>query len=540
MAFASIYIPNFMLQAALFAEPDCRAHAVALLDGVPPLRNVVAVNDSAQRAGVKEGMTESRATQFCEVKIIYRSHSCEELLHSTLLQIAWSISPRIEDTAADNIVVDLAGLNDIFGSNQNIADELTRRVSEIGLLAQVAIAANIEAALHASRGFPGIIIIPPGQESTVLGRLPVRVLYPSAEIQETLERWGVTTCAELAALPILQLSERLGQEGVRLHEFALGTSARSLRRLANSTMRFEEQIELEDAVEELEPLSFLLGRLLDQLCARLQAHTLAVCAIQLRFTLGDAFQPPPQERRAAFVAEASRAVYEKTLRLPVPMRDSKLLLNLLRLQLQADPPPASVLAISLIAEPAQRRSLQGDLFQRASIDPEKLELILAKLSNLAGGSNVGSPEILDTHRPGAFRMNRFAFAPNAEKQRRNGTAKTANLQIEPARARRNSILAFRNFRPKWLVKIEAREGRPVHIYFRGMRGRIVAASGPWRTSGDWWREEAWSHDEWDVQICFDSNAAFMNRNSHFGPPDGLFRIYYDDLRHNWFVSGRYD
>lgn len=539
MAFASIYVPKFMLQAALCAEPGCRGHAVALLDGIPPLHNVVAVNDSAQQSGVKKGMTESQAAQFVGVKIICRSSSCEELLHSKLLQLGWSISPQIEDTALDTIIIDLAGLNSVFGSNHNIADELIRRASEIGLFAHVAIAANIEAALHASRGFSGITIISPGQESAVLGRLPVCVLSPSAEVQETLERWGVGTCAELAALPALQLSERLGQEGVRLHEFARGASTRSMR-LASSEIRFEEQIELEDAVEELEPLSFLLGRLLDQLCARLQAHALAACIIQLRFTLGDAFQPPPLERGAAFVAKTVPPVYGKILHLPVPMRDSKLLLNLLRLQLQADPPSASVRAISLTAEPARRRSLQGDLFRRNSMEPEKLELILAKLSNLVGSSNVGSPEILDTHRSGAFRMNRFGFFSNETKSRRNVVSKKSDSQIEPAPMLLKLTLAFRNFRPEWLAKIGVCENRPVYIHFRGMRGTIVAASGPWRTSGDWWREEAWSHDEWDVHICFDSHAAFMNCDSYFDAQDGLFRIYYDGLRRNWFVSGRYD
>lgn len=539
MAFASIYVPNFMLQAALFSELALRGHAIALLDGIPPLRSVVAVNDPAQQEGVTEGMTESQAAQFCGVKIVYRSRSCEGLLHSKLLHICLSISPRIEDAAADNIIIDLAGLNSIFGSNQNIADELTRRASEVGLLVHVAIAANIAVAIHASRGFPGITSIPAGQESKVLRCLPVRVLSPSAEIQETLERWGVSTCEELAALPVLQLSERLGQEGVRLHEFARGASVRSLV-LAKSEMHFEEQIELENAVEELEPLSFLLGRLLDQLCARLQAYTLAASAVHFRFTLGDAFQPLPLDRAAASVAKFAPAVYEKTLHLPVPMRDSKLLLHLLRLQLQADPPPASVLAISLVAEPARWRSLQGDLFQRSSIDPEKLELTIARLSNLVGSSNVGLPEILDTHRPGAFRINRFDFAPTAETTRRDGAAKTAEPQIEPAWVQRRPALAFRNYRPELLAKIEVRENCPVHIHFRGMHGKVVAASGPWRSSGDWWDEEAWSHDEWDVQICFDSTVTFMDRDFLNGTQDGLFRIYYDGLRRNWFVSGRYD
>lgn len=540
MAFASIYVPNFMLQAVLFSEPDFIGHAVALLDGIPPLRNVVAVNDSAQQAGVKEGMTESQVAHFCDVKIVYRSHPCEELLHAKLFHICWSISPRIEDTSIDTIILDLVGLNSVLGSEQNIADELMHRASNIGLLVHVAIAANIEAALHAARGFPGITIIPSGQESKILASLPVRFLSPSPEIQETLERWGVSTCAELAALPVRQLSERLGQEGVRLHEFASGASVRSLV-LAESKIRFEEQIELENAVEELEPLSFMLGRLLDQVCARLQAHALAACAIRLQFTLGDAFQPPPLDRTATSVANFAPAVYKKTLHLPVPMQDPKLLLNLLRLQLQADPPSASVLAISLVAEPARRRSLQGGLFQRNSIDPEKLELTIARLSNLVGSSNVGSPEILDTHRSGAFRMTRFTFTSNENKEDRQNRLGQLHLQIEPAAPPppRKQLLTLRDFRPEWLAKIDVHENRPFHIHFRGMRGTIVAASGPWRTSGDWWRDEAWFHDEWDVQIRSDSNA-FMDRDSHWEIQDGLFRIYYDSLRRNWFVSGRYD
>ena len=102
----------------------------------------------------------------------------------------------------------------------------------------------------------------------------MHTLLPSPEILETLARWGVDTCGALAALPVLQLSERLGQEGVRLHTLARGEWARSLV-LAKPAVYFQEEMELDDAVEELESLSFLLGRLLDQLCARLAARSLS-------------------------------------------------------------------------------------------------------------------------------------------------------------------------------------------------------------------------------------------------------------------------
>ena len=541
MAFASIYVPHFILQAVLCAEPALRGRAVALLDGTPPLRSVVAVNDSALQAGIEIGMTEPQAAQFCGVEKRNRSRTCEESLHIALLQMGKTISPRIEDTSLDTIVLDLAGLRRFFGSQEKIARELARRAAELGLAVNVAIAANIDAAHHAARGFAGITFIPRGEEAKRLGCLPVSVLSPSIETLETLERWGVSRCAELAALPVPQLSERLGQEGVRLHELARGASVRSMV-LAESEMRFEEEIELEDAVEELEPLAFLLGRLLDQLCARLQAHALAAAAIHLRFTLGDAFEKEPPLRGEASAAEAVPKSYEKTMRLPVPMRDSKLLLNLLRLQLQADPPQASILKIALAAEAARRRAAQNGLFCRNSIDPEKLELTIARLANLVGGPNVGSPEIMDTHRPSAFRMKRFAPASNEVKfRRKTGHALAgANRRTEDERKPRRAAVALRNFRPEWLAQIELREERPLHILFRGVRGRIVAASGPWRTSGDWWQEEAWRHDEWDIYIRFDSGEALTGRDLPEEMQDGLYRIYYDGLRRGWFVRARYD
>ncbi len=222
-------------------------------------------------------MTKAQVAQFGKVQICMRSEAQEKAAHAALLDVAWSVSPRVEDTAADTVVLDLEGLTGLFGTDENIARELARRVAAIGLAARVAVAANIEVAIHAARGFPGITLIPAGEERQRLGALPVGVLTTEVETLGILERWGVETLQALAALPVLQLSERLGQEGVRLSELARGVRQRSLV-LAQASSSFTEELELDDAVEELEPLSFLLGRLLDQLCARLEARALAVRA----------------------------------------------------------------------------------------------------------------------------------------------------------------------------------------------------------------------------------------------------------------------
>ena len=526
-----------MVQAVVRAEPDLRDRAVALVDGSPPLWKIIAANESALQAGIELGMGGSQATQFCEVKIRQRSQSQENSARAALLDVGWSVSPRVEAAAPGTMVLDITGLTSLFKSVKNLAMELAERASRVGLRPNISVASNIEVAIHAARGFAGITLIPPGEELECLAPLPIEVLLPSAETLETLHRWGIRTCGALAALPLPQLSERLGQEGVRLHQLARGTYCRSLM-LAEPETCFTEEMALDYAVTELEPLAFLLGRLLDQLCARLETRSLAASAFCLRFDLKDSVEEEFQVKNKTS-SKIDLRTFEKILRLPVPMRDSKVLLKLLRLQLQSDPPHGSIVKIVLTAEPARPRANQKGLFIPDSPDPEKLEVTIARLAGLVGNSNVGSPQLVNTHRPGEFRMS--AFFPASEdsnRPRKAGIAKSASNGGEIHEPKfRGAAIAFRMFRPEFPATVESREGCPCRICFHGMNGNVVTASGPWRTSGDWWEENGWRQDEWDVEIFFDSGHKQV---SHQDAQNGLYRIYYDWMRRGWFVRGRYD
>ena len=565
-----------MVQAVLRAEVDLRDEAesrdkpVALVDGTAPLINVVAANDAAWRAGIQLGMAQTQA-QLCAVEIRRRSRAQEQAAHAALLELGWSMSPRVEDHVQDTILTDLAGLHSLFGAEENIAREFARRAAAMHLRVHVAVSANLEVAVHAARGFAGITVIPQGEEARYLSGLPVQALAPSAEALLTLQRWGIRTCAALAALPVLELSERLGQEGVRLQELARGAHARALV-LAEPAEILQEEMELDDAVEDLEPLAFVLGRLLDQVCARLAARALSAAAIRVRFDLGDAFEKEESVRGKNVVAAgvgvetAAAKAYEKVLHLPVPMRDSKMLLKLLRLQLQADPPAGAIVKITLGADPARPRTTQHGLFVPNSPDPEKLELTVARLAKLVGGANIGSPELTDTHRPGEFRMNRFFPSMNETKARGRASKKSASGgDGEAAAVVRRPATGCRIFRPRLAARVELREGRPVKIFFRGLYGRVVTASGPWRISGDWWRRDAWQQEEWDLEIAFDGgDAGGTASGSASGSADvhvnvqvnmqviaavqdaqvhmraGLYCVYYDATCRSWFVRGMYD
>jgi protein ImuB len=554
MGFACVYIPDFLVQAVVRSQPSLGERALAknalvLISGAPPLWSVVAANPAAFEAGIQLGMTKAQVAQFGTVQICMRSEAQEQAAHAALLDAAWSVSPRVEDTAPDTVVLDLEGLSALFGADETIARELARRVAAIGLAARVAVAANMEVAIHAARGFPEITIIPEGEERRRLGPLPVGVLTTEAETLDILERWGVATLQALAALPVLQLSERLGQEGVRLSELARGIRQRALV-LAQASSIFVEEMELDDAVEELEPLSFLLGRLLDQLCARLEARALAVRAVRVRFELQPSFEKDFQALQEELRKKPGVKQYEKVLTLPVPMRNAKTLLKLLQLQLQGDPPAAPIQKIYMTADAAAPRVAQNGLFVPCGPDPEKLEVTIARLGKLVGEGNLGCAELLDSHRPESFRMSRFVVASEQSKQRGKG-----EWNVKENSEPRGIVTGLRMVRPAQTVRVELRDEQPVRIYLRGMRGEVIAASGPWRSSGDWWQEDAWQREEWDLEIEFSASSPVgaqhrcapsrQNPNSldpqQFSCPQrGLYRIYYDALRQGWFVRGEYD
>jgi protein ImuB len=526
MPFACIYVPNFPVAAALRAEPELQAQAVAIVEGKPPLETIRAVNEYATRLGIAPGMTKAQAELCSELALRPRSSLQESAAHAALLDCAQSFSPCVEDAACDTALLDLAGMESLFGSLPEISRAISSRATTLGLAANVAVASNPDAAVLAAHGFSGVTVIPACKEAERLGSLPVEVLVANSlaedplgdqkkaadSLLETLARWGVRNLQALAALPEIAFSERLGQEGLRLQRLARGAALRTLVPV-EAPLIFEEAVEMEHPIVLLEPLAFLLNRLLEQLCARLGSRALATQELRLTLELEN-FSPFNQQ------SKISNHQFLRTLRLPQPMLDAKVFLKLLQLDLNAHPPGAPIVKIHLAAEPARPRSAQGGLFLPPSPEPEKLELTLARIASMVGENNVGAVELLDTHRPEGFRMRRF-LSEAPPKSEREAT--------DPAEEK-SAVTALRRLRPRLRVQVTLESCQPVHVVCakkKEVQGEVLWKAGPWRASGDWWEHEAWSRDEWDLAL----------RN---GEAVSFYRLVHDLLGGGWFVEGTYD
>ena len=187
MFFACIYIPDFILQSAMRAEPKMRTEPAGILDGKPPFAIVIAVNQQAKAMGLRAGMTKVQAEEIGGgIQFWQRSIAHETAAHQALLDLALAFSPRIEDSAADTVILDLQGLMQVFGSFENLARGVGEQGQKFGLRVNVAIGTNPDASRLGARGFEGVTIFNPRDQAERLGRLPVSALAAGAEIEETL------------------------------------------------------------------------------------------------------------------------------------------------------------------------------------------------------------------------------------------------------------------------------------------------------------------------------------------------------------------
>ena len=387
---------------------------------------------------------------------------------AALFHLAQQFSPLVEMATSTTALIAIDGLRRLMGSPTEVASELSRRAEERQLKGNIAVAANPDTALIAAQHLAGIIIIPRGREIEVLGGLCVSVLPAALDTFAILERWGVRTLEEFCALPPQGIAERLGARGLELLAMARGEVHRPLKPQA-AAVSYEEHYALEHPIDLLEPLLFLIARLLNELCQRLRQHSRATTEIRVSLELTD------------------RGTHARILALPFATHDSHALLKLVQLDLEAHPPRTAIRRLTVSLIPVEPRVVQHHLYTPPSPVPERLELTLTKIRNMVGAEKAGFPELVDTHRPDAWRIRSAAGQPQAP-------------LIHEAGREFGLRLALRYFRPPLAAQVGLESGRPSRLEASGITGRIVQAAGPWHHSGGWWPEVIWSRADWDVAL----------------------------------------
>ena len=196
--------------------------------GVTGERGVVAAASyEARPYGVRSAMPLSRARRLCPQGIFvpcdfpaYREAS------KSVFAILDRYSPVIEPIALDEAYLDLTGEEALMGPPDAVARQLRDEVkSRCGLDLSIGVAgcklvAKVASELRKPRG---LVVVPAGDEAAFLAPLPLGKLPgcgPATVLK--LERFGVRTIGDLAALPDPFLGELFGQFGRVLGAHARG------------------------------------------------------------------------------------------------------------------------------------------------------------------------------------------------------------------------------------------------------------------------------------------------------------------------------
>jgi protein ImuB len=506
MRVACAAVVDLSLQAWRRAQPELCGEPLAIANGAALTARVVMLSDEARALGVRPGLTAAQARAIApSLQVRPIDPVRDDAARGALLDVAAGIGARIEPDG-DAVLLEVGDLGRLHPSERAVGQALISGARAVGLAVRVGIASSKGVArLAAWAGHGPIEVVAAGSEAAFVAPLPVSALSPSAEMALALARFGVRSCGRLAKLPATEIALRFGREGERLSHLARGRCSEPLTPRA-PTVEIEEGMELDWAVADLEALGFVLRGLCDRVLARLAARHLACAGIGLRLHL------------------ESRAYDVREIGLAAPTREVATLLEIVRLAVEKRPPDAAVVGVSILARAARGSVAQLDLFRPRGVAPDRLAATVARLQALVGEDRVGKVQAVDTYRDEEISV--VAFDGNGTVTKKENIRERTvgneignrNVNGYESSAQR---LILRRFRPPKEIEVLLDSGQLPRM-ITGI-GTVIVATGPYRTTGEWWAGGGYRRDVWDLHAS-----------------DGALYRAFRDASHRWFLEGYYD
>ena len=229
---------SFYASVEVLLDPSL-AHKPVIVGGSGDRGVVASCNYEARSFGVHSAMPSVRAKRLCPHAVFLHGNYDRYAEYSKQFhEIFRSFTPLVEGISLDEAFLDVTGARRLFGSGAEIGHEIRRRIhDELGLRCAVGVGRSKFVAKLASKAAKpkvgdrpgkgptpgaGVLVIEPDEELAVLHPLPVGALWGvGPATAKRLERFGIVTVADLAAMPVDTLVGALGNaQGRHLHELA--------------------------------------------------------------------------------------------------------------------------------------------------------------------------------------------------------------------------------------------------------------------------------------------------------------------------------
>lgn len=450
MLWLALYLPQLPLESIATGVDDSHAHPRVIYQTHGSQQSVYRLNAAAADRGIERGMPLTAARSLCnDLAAFERNPDHETSALRGLALWALQFTSKVSLEPPHGLILEVGASLKLFDGLQNIQRSILSSLSTLGYSAHIGVAPIATAAWLLALNRQSRVVMRHDELNATLRPLPLALLTISNEKKTALYHLGLNSIGDCLRLPRDGLSQRLGPELLNYLDRALGRSP-DPRACHTAPERFQAQILLPEPVVQIEPLLFILQRLIRQLCGFLRARDAGAQRMLLGLIIP--FQPLEQMQ----------------LTLLQPGRDPQHLLRLWQEKLERHTLRAPVEGLELqVKQLLPLQPLTQDLLGTAQKSAAAFVQTLERLKNRLGEQVIQQPFCMADHRPeksgqqAAFPASDHPLSHEQEMQR-----------------------------PLWLLP----QPRPLAQSTDGgpcLHGPLTLLSGPERIESGWWD----SHDQ---------------------------------------------
>ena len=218
----------FYASVEIMLDPSLREKAVAVCGSTKDRHGIVlAKSEKAKKAHVKTGMANWEAKQLCPDLIMVPPHFEQYLKYSKLVrEIYERFTDQVEPYGMDECWLDVTGSRTLFGSGEEIAQQIRKLVYEkLGLTVSIGVSFNkVFAKLGSDLKKPDAVSVVSQEnfQETVWPLPASSLLYVGYATRKKLDCRGIHTIGDIAKAQSGFLQQQLGKNGRILWEYANG------------------------------------------------------------------------------------------------------------------------------------------------------------------------------------------------------------------------------------------------------------------------------------------------------------------------------
>lgn len=249
---------------------------------------ILAKSEEAKKMGVKTGEPIWQAKAKCPNLTLVPPHYEQYLKHSKMARnLYYEYTNQVEPFGLDECYLDVTGSTHLFGSGEEIANEIRKRMKEeLGISVSIGVSfCKIFAKLGSDMKKPdAVTIISEDKFKEKVWPLGVREMVGIGKATENkLNKIGIFTLGDLAKAPVDLLKNLLGVNGIYLWQYANGLDVRPvvdrdhtepIKSIGNSSTCKRDLINNEEVFNVMQELAFSVSR-------RLREAKLEACGVEV-------------------------------------------------------------------------------------------------------------------------------------------------------------------------------------------------------------------------------------------------------------------